>query len=421
MRIAIEAAKFTPDEANRLRRAMATFRRVGTIHLFQRKMVEGMVRRGYDAGFAAQCFKQIEGFGEYGFPESHAASFALLVYASSWLKCRHPAAFAAALLDSQPMGFYAPAQIVRDAVDHGVEVRAPDVNAGRWEDGLEEREDGALAIRLGLRRIDGFREEWAARLVSRRNGFYGSAEALMRRAGLPKVAMVKLAEADAFRSMGLDRREAAWEVRRLPDDVELPLFAAMRAEELAEEPMVELPAMPMGEHVAADYRTLHLSLKGHPMGFLRAIYARKGVRTCREIADAPDGRRVIGAGVVLVRQKPGSAKGVVFMTIEDETGIANCVVWPSVTAAFRKEVMGARLVVVEGRIQKSPEGIVHLVAERLVDRSVDLLVLSRADMPMPLANADEVRRPVAENRVSGGRGLRHPRNVRILPPSRDFH
>ncbi len=424
MRIAIEAAKFTPDEANRLRRAMATFRRVGTIHLFQRKMVEGMVRRGYDARFAAQCFKQIEGFGEYGFPESHAASFALLVYASAWLKCRHPAAFAAALLNSQPMGFYAPAQIVRDAVDHGVEVRPPDVNASRWDNTLEERADGALAIRLGFRQIEGFREDWAERLTARRNGFYATPESLMRRAGLPKSALVKLAEADAFRSIGLDRREAAWEVRRLPDDVALPLFAAMRAEELAEEPLVELPAMPLGEHVAADYRTLHLSLKGHPMGFLRALYARKGVSTCSAIASAGDGRRVVAAGVVLVRQKPGSAKGVVFMTLEDETGIVNCVVWPSVTAAYRKEVMGARLVVVEGRIQKSPEGIVHLVAERLVDRSVDLLLLSRDLMPVPLANADEVRRPIAENRLSGGagaRGLQHPRNVRILPKSRDFH
>lgn len=423
MRIAIEAAKFTPDEANRLRRAMATFRRVGTIHLFRQKMVEGMVRRGYDAHFATQCFKQIEGFGEYGFPESHAASFALLVYASAWLKCRHPAAFAAALLNSQPMGFYAPAQIVRDAVDHGVEVRPPDVNASRWDNTLEERADGALAIRLGFRQIEGFREDWAEHLTARRNGFYASAESLMRRAGLPKAALVKLAEADAFRSLGLDRREAAWEVRRLPDDAALPLFEAVRAEELAEEPMVELPAMPLGEHVVADYRTLHLSLKGHPMGFLRALYTRKGVSTCSEIAAARDGRRVVAAGVVLVRQKPGSAKGVVFMTLEDETGITNCVVWPSVTAAYRKEVMGARLAVVEGRIQKSPEGIVHLVAERLVDRSVDLLLLSRDLMPVPLANADEVRRPVAENRSggAGARGLQHPRNVRILPKSRDFH
>jgi error-prone DNA polymerase len=422
MRIAIEAAKFTPDEANRLRRAMATFRRVGTIHLFQQKMVQGMVSRGYDAEFAARCFQQIEGFGEYGFPESHAASFALLVYASSWLKCHHPAAFAAALLNSQPMGFYAPAQIVRDAVEHGVEARPPDVNASHYDNTLEEREDGALALRLGLRQIDGFRQDWADRLVARRQGFYATAETLQRRAGLPKAALVRLAEADAMRSMGLDRRTAAWAVRRLPDDVALPLFAAAHAEELAEEPLVELPAMPLPEHVVADYQTLRLSLKGHPMGFLRARFATVGVLDCRTVAGLGDGRRIRAAGVVLVRQRPGSAQGVVFMTIEDETGIANVVVWPSLMERYRKEVMGARLVLIEGRIQRSPEGIVHLVAERLHDRSGDLSRLSREPMPVPIANADEVRRPIAENRVSGGHAARsHPRNVRVLPPSRDFH
>jgi error-prone DNA polymerase len=428
MRIAIEAAKFTPDEANKLRRAMATFRRVGTIHLFQQKMVEGMTSRGYDADFAARCFQQIEGFGEYGFPESHAASFALLVYASSWLKCHHPAAFAAALLNSQPMGFYAPAQIVRDAVEHGVEARSPDVNASAWDNTLEERADGALALRIGLRQIDGFREDWATRLVERRRGCYASVEALQRRGGLPKAALVRLAEADAMRSLGLDRREAAWAVRRLPDDVALPLFEAAGAEELAEEPLVTLPAMPLPEHVVADYQTLRLSLKGHPMGFLRPRFAAERVATCRQVQALADGRRVRAAGVVLVRQRPGSAQGVVFMTLEDETGIANVVVWPSLMERYRKEVMGARLPLVEGRIQRSPEGIVHLVAERLVDRSADLALLAedrlslQGDMPIPLANADEVRRPVPEGRVSGGHSpRRHPRDVRILPKSRDFH
>ena len=421
MRIAIEAAKFSPDEANRLRRAMATFRRVGTIHLFQRKMVEGMVRRGYDAAFAARCFQQIEGFGEYGFPESHAASFALLVYASSWLKCHHPAAFAAALLNSQPMGFYAPAQIVRDAVQHGVEARPPDVNASRWDSTLEEREDGSLALRLGLRQIDGFREDWARSLVARRDGFYATVESLQRRGGLPKAALVKLAEADAMRSMGLDRRDAAWAVRRLPDALALPLFEAAGAAELAEEPMVDLPAMPLPEHVVADYQTLRLSLKGHPVGFLRALLARQGVTDCATVQAQGDGRRVKACGVVLVRQQPGSAKGVVFMTIEDETGIANCVVWPTLRERFRKEVMGARLIEVQGRIQRSAEGIVHLVAERLVDRTADLSRLSREDMPVPLANADEVRRPIPDTRAAGGHGHRHPRNVRVLPKSRDFH
>jgi error-prone DNA polymerase len=422
MRIAIEAAKFTPDEANRLRRAMATFRRVGTIHLFQEKMVQGMVRRGYDAEFAARCFQQIEGFGEYGFPESHAASFALLVYASSWLKCHHPAAFAAALLNSQPMGFYAPAQIVRDAVQHGVEARPPDVNASAWDNTLEERADGALALRLGLRQIDGFREDWALALMRHRGAFYPTVESLQRRANLPKAALVKLAEADSMRSMGLDRRDAAWAVRRLPDAVALPLFEAAGAAELAQEPLVTLPAMPLPEHVVVDYQMLRLSLKGHPVGFLRGLLSREGILDCTTVQAQGDGRRVKACGVVLVRQQPGSAKGVVFMTIEDETGIANCVVWPTLRERFRKEVMGARLIQVDGRIQRSAEGIVHLVAERLVDRSADLARLSHESLPVPLANADEVRRPIAENRVSGGHSpRRHPRDVRILPKSRDFH
>ena len=420
MRIAIEAAKFTPGEANQLRRAMATFRRVGTIHLFQQKMVEGMVRRGYDPQFAAQCFKQIEGFGEYGFPESHAASFALLVYASAWLKCHHPAVFAAALLNSQPMGFYAPAQIVRDAIEHGVEARAPDINASFWDNTLEERADGSLALRLGFRQIDGFREAWARSIEDARRDFYDSAEDLKRRANLPKSALVKLAEADAFRSVAMDRRAAAWAVRRLPDDEALPLFEAADARELAPEPRVDLPIMPLPEHVAIDYQTLHLSLKGHPLGFLRALYSAHGVMTCEAARALADGRRIKIAGVVLVRQKPGSAKGVVFATLEDETGIANIVVWPAITERFRKEVLGARLLLVEGRAQRSAEGIVHIVAERLVDRSVDLLRLTRETLAPPLARADEVKRPVRDGGAPA-RGIRHPRNVRILPKSRDFH
>ena len=415
MRIAIEAAKFTLEEANKLRRAMATFRRVGTIHLFQEKMVHGMVSRGYEADFAARCFKQIEGFGEYGFPESHAASFALLVYASAWLKCHHPAAFAAGLLNSQPMGFYAPAQIVRDATDHGVEARAPDINASRWDATLEERKDHALALRLGFRQIDGFREDWADRISSFRNGFYPSPEMLKRRAELPARALVLLAEADAMRSINLDRREAAWTVRRLPESDPLPLFEAARVQELAEEPLVTLPEMPLSEHVVADYQTLRLSLKGHPMLFLRDLYESEGALPCAAIRDLADGRRISAAGVVLIRQKPGSANGVVRMTIEDETGIANLVIWPSLLEHFRKVVMGARLVSVEARAQRSEEGLVHLVVEEIEDRSADLLLLSQETIPLALAHADEVKRPVPEGRA------RHPRQARILPKSRDFH
>ena len=415
MRIAIEAAKFTPDEANKLRRAMATFRRVGTIGLFQQKMIDGMVGRGYDAEFAARCFKQIEGFGEYGFPESHAASFALLVYVSAWLKHHHPAAFAAGLLNSQPMGFYAPAQIVQDASAHDVEVRPPDMNMSRWNATLEERHDESLALRLGFRQIDSFREDWAERIVSFRNGFYASPELLQRRAELPLRSLVLMAEADAMRSLGLDRREAIWEVRRLPDAVPLPLFEAANVRELAEEPLVTLPEMRMGEHIVADYQTLGLSLKGHPMALLREMYTTQGILPCHEVKTLVHGKRVRVAGVVLIRQKPGSAKGVVFMTIEDEGGIANLVIWPSLMERFRKVVMGARLVWVAALVQRSEEGIVHLVVEHIVDRSSDLALLSHESLPLMLARADEVRRPIPEGRAH------HPRNARILPKSRDFH
>ncbi|MGL5115801.1 MAG: error-prone DNA polymerase, partial [Beijerinckiaceae bacterium] len=348
MRIAIEAAKFTPDEANLLRRAMATFRRVGTIHTFQRKMVEGMVQRGYAADFADRCFKQIEGFGEYGFPESHAASFAKLVYASCWIKKHHPDVFACALLNSQPMGFYAPAQIVRDASEHGVEVRAADVNASLWDNRLEEAtglQPDCLPLRLGFRQIDGFREDWVQALVAARAAgpFHDAAE-MARRACLPTRALRLLAEADAFRSLDLDRRAALWQVSRLPDDDALPLFAHRQADGLPDERTAHLPDMRLSEHVVTDYQLTGLSLKAHPMRFLRAGFAAEGALSCRELAQTRDGRRVTVAGVILVRQKPGSAKGVVFMTIEDETGIANVVVWPDLVARFRKEVMGARLI-----------------------------------------------------------------------------
>ena len=415
MRIAIEAAKFTPDEANKLRRAMATFRRVGTIGLFQKKMVDGMVRRGYEADFAERCFKQIEGFGEYGFPESHAASFALLVYASAWLKFYHPAAFAAGLLNSQPMGFYAPAQIVRDASEHHVEIRTPDVNMSRWDATLEENSDTQLALRLGFRQIDGFREHWADRVITFRNGFYPSPEMIQRRADVPRAALVLLAEADAMRSIGLDRREAGWHIRRLPDAEALPLFEHADARELEEEKVIFLPAISISEHIVADYQTLGLSIKGHPMMFLRNLYTTEGAVACSETKKLAHGKRVKIAGIVLIRQKPGSAKGVVFMTVEDETGIANLVIWPLLLEQFRKVVMGARLVWIDGIIQRSDEGIVHIVVDNIIDRSFDLLTLSDEPLPPSFARADEIKRSIPEGRA------RHPRNLSILPKSRDFH
>jgi error-prone DNA polymerase len=442
MRIAIEAAEFTSEEANGLRRAMATFRNVGTIGKFEFKMVENMVRRGYDRGFAESCFNQIKGFGSYGFPESHAASFAQLVYVSSWLKHFHPDAFCCGLLNSQPMGFYAPAQIVGEARKNRVEVREIDVSFSHAQNTLEEQSGRYHAVRLGFRQIDGFKwadpdeeflrqkagkpkpEDWAERIVAaRQRRPFTSLEDFARDTALPKRALILLADADAFRSIGLDRRAALWAVRRLPDDVPLPLFEIAVAREQPDEHVQPLPEMPLPEQVVADYQTIRLSLKGHPMEFLRPMFTRERVVACNAIAHVNDKKHVNCAGVVLVRQRPGSANGVVFMTLEDETGIANIVVWPKVMAQFRKEVMGARLILVEGYIQSSPEEVTHLVAQRLFDRSPDLVNLGndalgrKHILPYGMALNDD-RRDHPDNPAQK---IRHPRNVRILPPSRDFH
>jgi len=418
MQIAIEAARFSPEEANGLRRAMATFRRVGTIEHYQAKMVEGMIARGYAPDFARRCFDQIKGFGEYGFPESHAASFALLVYVSSWLKCHHPEVFCAALLNSQPMGFYAPAQLVHDARAHGVTVLGIDVNHSEWDCTLEPQGAG-LALRLGMRMVDGLGAAAAERLIAARGPGYASPGEIRQRAGVARAALERLAAADAFRSMGLDRRQALWAVRGEAASPPLPLFAAAGTPEQGAEAAVALPRMPRSEHVVQDYQTHRLSLKGHPMAFLRTRYARMGVLPCAEAARRPDGARATAAGLVLVRQKPGSAKGVVFVTIEDETGIANLVVWQRVAARFRPVLMGARILLVRGQIQRA-EGVVHLVAESLIDRSGDLAFLCEDALSAigdaGLANADEVRRPVQESRAP-----RHPRDQRVIPKSRDFH
>ncbi len=403
MRIAIEAAKFTPEEANGLRRAMATFRHVGTIGKFEVKMVGNMIDRGYDPVFAKNCFEQIKGFGSYGFPESHAASFAQLVYVSSWLKHFHPDAFCCGLLNSQPMGFYAPAQIVGDARKNGVDVRPIDVSYSFAQNTLEERTGAYHAVRLGFRQIDGFKwadpdeeklkrdkakrllsassprrrgpitpevnqfpkyvsdpckllvlsqaersmgprlrgddealcaDDWGEQIIAaRQRQPFTSIEDFAHDTKLPKRALILLADADAFLSLGLDRRAALWAVRRLPDDMPLPLFESAIARELPDEHAAPLPTMPMPEQVVADYQTVRLSLKGHPMEFLRAMFIRERVVSCAEVCHANDKRRVKCAGVVLVRQRPGSAKGVVFMTLEDETGIANIVVWPKIMSA----------------------------------------------------------------------------------------
>ena len=445
MKLAIVAADFTPSEANQLRRAMATFRNVGGMDKFREKLVGGMVARGYETEFAERCYQQIEGFGSYGFPESHALSFARLVYVSSWIKCHHPAVFACGLLNSQPMGFYAPAQIVRDAREHGVEVLPVDVNVSAWDNGLElkplpfrggvgggegslktmtavrmdtphpnpspEGEGLVVAVRLGLRQIDGFREVWADAIFA--NGPYDSIETLARKAMLPSRALRLLADADAFGSLSLNRRDALWAVRRTHGDV-LPLFAAADARELGEEPAVSLPLMAEAENVVADYQTIRLSLKGHPMAYLRDVFASEGVLSCADTSTAKAGKRVKTAGVVLVRQRPGKGNAI-FVTIEDETGVTNIVIWARLFEAQRRQVMAARLMCVEGEVQRSPEGVVHLMASRIHDRTGELARLSDVHDANPLlSRADEFLHPQYP------RG-RHPRDVRVLPNSRDFH
>jgi len=402
-----------------LRRAMATFRKVGGMDNFQAKLIGGMVKRGYPEDFAERCYKQIEGFGSYGFPESHALSFARLVYVSSWLKCFHPAVFGCAILNSQPMGFYAPAQLVQDARAHDVVVRPIDVNASVWDNALEPLDDGGLAIRLGFRQIDGFRAAWADDLVAARaTAPFADVEAVAARAGLPRRGLNLLADADAFGSIALGRRDALWEVRRTPPK-QLALFAAADAPELGEEVDAQLPAMPASEAVAADYQTTRLSLKDHPMRFLRPLFAAEGIVSSAQAGRLKDGRRARIAGVVLVRQRPGKGNAI-FVTIEDETGITNALMWARDFEANRRAVMAARLLVLEGVIQRSEEGVIHLMTVRAHDRSAELRRLSSDyNAETPLLPVDEVIRP--KPIVSRDPRGQHPRDVRIMPPSRDFH
>ena len=393
MRIAIEAAGFTPGEANELRRAMATFRSPGTIERFFNRMIEGMIASGHERDFAERCFRQIEGFGTYGFPESHAASFAHLVYVSAWLKCYHPAEFAAALLNAQPMGFYQPAQIVRDAREHGIAVRAADVAASSWDCTVESG-----ALRLGLRMIRGFRADWAARIDALRAEGRICLPAL---ASLPTAALEALAEAGALRSLGMDRRTALWQAGLVEPPASFPLLP------LAAPPRgtPDLPEMRPEDHVAADYRATGLSLRAHPMGLLRGHPRLEGMMTCQAVtAFAADGSIVDLAGIVTIRQRPGSARGTVFITIEDETGIANLIVRPALVESLRTQVIGASLLGARGRVQRSVEkdaAIVHVLVEALSDLSALLEVLDR---------------PSAEAEPCGT----VPRR-KSLPRSRDFH
>ncbi|WP_156678879.1 error-prone DNA polymerase [Sphingomonas profundi] len=443
MKVAIVGAGFTPAEADQLRRSMATFKFTGGVGEFADKMIGGMIRNGYERDFAERTFKQIEGFGSYGFPESHAASFAKIAYASSWMKCHHPDIFCAALLNAQPMGFYAPAQIVRDARDHGVEVRPVDVNASRWDCTLESldepflpgtgrgtgtagggglRPDGTtpravtrrpcpadgpparageerFAVRLGLRMVRGLSNVDGAKIVAARGGTpFASPEDLWFRSGVAPAAIEKLADADAFGRItsgpsrqpssphpppagrdGLSRRDALWRVRGLAA-APLPLFAAADAREAANEPAVALRQMTEGREVVEDYRAVQLSLRAHPLAFLRADLARRGVVTARALETIRDGRHVEVAGIILVRQKPGSAKGVLFITIEDETGIANGILWPDRFEAQRRTVLASAMIGIRGRVQR--EGLViHVIADHIVDYTPLLRTVGEMDFP----------------------------------------
>ena len=414
MQIAVVAAGFTPEEADRLRRSLATFKRMGTIGSFRDRFLQGMAERGYDRAFAEACFAQIEGFGEYGFPESHAASFALLVYASAWMKCHHPAAFACALLNSQPMGFYAPAQIVRDAREHGVDVRPVSVNHSDWDCTLEPRADGALALRLGFRQVRGMGEEDARWIVAARGNGYPDVESLWRRAGVTPAALTRLAEADALACLGLARRAALWAVRALRAPEPLPLFASGMEGEGITEPDVSLSVLTLGEAVVEDYLALRLSLRAHPMELLRPTLP--GLTAHERLAQAQGWISV--CGLVITRQRPGTASGVIFITLEDETGVSNVVVWPKVYERHRRAVIGGRLLRVRGRVQR--EGaVIHVIADAIEDRSDLLGALGRGLIDPTQGRSDETRRPIP---LRQPRSVRHPREqAKQLFPSRDFH
>ncbi|TIN34912.1 MAG: DNA polymerase III subunit alpha, partial [Mesorhizobium sp.] len=406
MKIAIVAGGFRPGEADELRRAMATFKRTGTIGNYRKRMVDGMILRGYEKDFAERCFKQIEGFGEYGFPESHAASFALLVYASCWFKTFYPDVFCAAILNSQPMGFYQPAQLVRDARDHGVEIREVDVNFSGWDCALEEvafdptrildrhaQMRGVIrtshAVRLGFRQVKGLSKERMEVFVARRGDGYATVRDVWLRSGLHVDEIEKLAQADAFRSLGLDRRDALWAVRALDGrsaTETLPLFdrPAIRLRDL--EPETRLPTMPLGEHVVHDYRSLGLSLKAHPLAFLRQRLDRSGVTPNARLGQVRDGKRVSVAGLVLVRQRPGNAKAI-FLTLEDEQAVANVIFWERTFNRYRPIVMGARLIRVTGKLQ-SESDVIHIVAEKVEDLTPWLSVLLQEKPDVPVVQND---------------------------------
>jgi error-prone DNA polymerase len=408
MSVAITGAGFTEAEADELRRSMATFKSTGGVSHFKEKMIGGMLKRGYEQDFAERTFKQIEGFGSYGFPESHAASFAKIAYASSWMKCHHPDIFCAALLNAQPMGFYQPAQLVRDAQEHGVEMRPVCINRSRWDCTLEEGGE-LLPLRLGLRMVRGLSNVHAAKILAvRGDGSFSGIEDVWLRSDVPLAALEKLADADAFACFGLDRRQALWQVRGL-GAAPLPLFAAADAREEGREPAVALAPLNEGREVFEDYRTVQLSLRAHPLSFLRGELDRRGITSCADLARVRDGARVNVAGIVLIRQRPGQGN-VTFITIEDESGIANAILWQRRFEAHRRVVMTSAMIGVHGTVQREGQ-VIHVVADRIDDHTP--LLRSIGDMAFP-------------HRPGPGDAVTHPgspdRGENVLrQKTRDFH
>ncbi|SHG47702.1 error-prone DNA polymerase [Chryseolinea serpens] len=417
MKIAIVAAGFTPAEADELRRSMATFKAKGVIANFERKLIAGMTHNGYSEEYARRVFKQLEGFGSYGFPESHAVSFALLVYVSSWLKCYYPDVFACALLNSMPMGFYQPAQIIIDAQKHGVDVRAVDINHSHWDNLLEEKSGKHCALRLGFRQVKGLREEDMQLLIEKRKTGYTSIHEL-RETGLSEAALEKLADADAFRSIDHDRRKALWEVST--KDQPMALFSGQSPNDVAEE-KIKLPTMALSEHVVHDYAAMSLSLKAHPVSFIREQLDKFNVRPVSSLEAAKNGDLVKVAGLILVRQRPGTASGICFITIEDETGTSNLVVFQKLFDQYRKEIIQSRLLMVEGQLQREGE-VIHVIVRRCYNFSGLLKRLTSwkdEDLVLtPMSRSDEktspflVKKKTEEQEVVQGKIFPEGRNFR---------
>jgi error-prone DNA polymerase len=408
------AANFTPAEADELRRSMATFKAKGKVSYFHDKLINGMIAKGYTPEYAQRVFRQLEGFGSYGFPESHAVSFALLVYVSSWLKCYHPDVFACALLNSLPMGFYQPAQIVIDAQKHGVVVRPVDVNHSVWDNQLEEKSANYCAIRLGFRHVKGLRQEDADLLLRQRGTGFLSVHHV-REVGLPDTALQKLADADAFRSLQKDRREALWQAV-VKDHVPGALFGRHYE---ADEQDLKLPALQMSEHVVYDYASTSLSLKAHPISFVRNELTQLHTITTASLKDLKDGDWVKVAGLVLVRQRPGTASGICFITLEDETGIANLVVFKKLFDQYRKQIIQSRLLMVEGKVQIEGE-VIHVIAQRCHDVTglLRLLTPSATEaLQVKLSRADE-RTAVNDTRTAGVDPIFH--QTKIWSEGRNF-